>query len=212
MVLGNVIRRPTSVTHRLCIPKGARLAYSGTMPQIVQFPVAADSASSTVSLPADLRSLDGGQLTGHEMVTIQGPPLDTQKLYLLTDHTAPVPLAPAITPGLLQYLRAPSPYEPYSCISFVQDLLGIRSDLMAAFRREGRYWRDAGADSDVEDGGVILLFTEQTLSHMAVKAAPNLYISKAGPNAPYLVMTSLEAMRFLWQAKTVIAVSRRQAA
>lgn len=116
--------------------------------------------------------------------------------------------------ALIRYLKSPAPKGPFNCISFIEKLLGVEGDFINGLSSQRWVYSEFKEENDIALGDVVLLYAEDELyhpRHTAIKFSDELFLSKAGPDAQFLLLDNLAAMKNLWQAEKILILKRRVA-
>ncbi len=171
--------------------------------------------SSVVDAKINLQSVDRSVFNEYRVYDISLPLTRVEEDAKLEMHavgsSTEIPRAVEVEHGLIRYLLASPPFGRLNCISFIERILGLESPLIDALQRKG--W---GCEEDVENrqialGDVAILYSPKDLSHLrhlAVKFTDDLYLSKMHPESQVLLLTDLESMKAMWQARRVLVAAK----
>ena len=195
--------------HRICIPLGFLFGVIAT-PVVFEDRKVRPTYASVELVSLNSQPFNECRFQEIELPEIPGQSPSRIELRSL-EGGEQIQILPETEGALLKYLKEKPPNEPFSCISFVQNLLEIQSDLIEGLKTKGWHWEEFVTDSSIHPGSIVMLFSQDDLHHLrhiALKVADGLYLSKAGEYAPYLLLASIEAMKFLWDAQRLLVISK----
>lgn len=132
--------------------------------------------------------------------------IENELVLLVRDTDQPIKLREPIQQLLLYYFVQPPTQAPFDCKQFVLNFFQNTVNPEKPFEDQDWRHKSFNKESEIQISEVVVLSNDQSapvlqsIVHVAIKIAENLYISKAGLSGDFLLISDLETMSELWNS------------